>query len=90
MVSRRMSGDPAPGLGIREGEDRIDGSPELERPHALEVLALEEEGPSRKLVHGPAGQDRRAVGMRLDPLRGPADLFKDRRQARLAHASTVA
>src|SRR6185503_20749306 len=52
----------------RELRDRVVGAAELERAHALEVLALEEEARARHRVRGGRGQDRRPAGRAGDAL----------------------
>jgi hypothetical protein len=43
MIARRMGDDTVAPLLFRQLHDSIGGTPELESPHLLEILALEKE-----------------------------------------------
>ena len=75
MVARGMRDHAAARLGLLQGKDSVHRAAELESPHALEVLALEEEAAATQGVHGPACKDGCAMRVRGDsPRRGP-DVF---------------
>jgi hypothetical protein len=56
------------GLALRGAEARqgVEGAPELEGAHALQVLALEEDAGAQRLVQRARGEHRSAVGVALD------------------------
>jgi hypothetical protein len=72
VVARRKGDHATCALRRIELRERVEGAAELERAHALEVLALEEKLRIPALVGGGRLQHRGAVGMPLEP-RGRGD-----------------
>ncbi len=85
VVARRERDHAAPPRLVRELRERVVGAAELERAHALQVLALEEQRCAGPRVRRARGQDRRAVGDARQPLRGGGDVVvgREARSARL-------
>ena len=82
-LARIVFADDAARAHIRiEAAQRIEGAAEFERPHALEVLALEIHLGTECRIDGARGQHGGAVGMALNSPRGGGDVIEGRRAQR--------
>ena len=68
VVAARMGGHPGLRLRVRQPEDRVRCTPDLEGAGFLEVLAFEEELSPGQLVQIVRGPDRRAADVRPDAI----------------------
>jgi hypothetical protein len=75
VVARGVAQDPAGPLRFAQARDRVVGAAELERPHALEVLALEEQPAAQPLVERARAYDGRAVRHALEARRRGFDVL---------------
>ena len=76
MVPTRESDDAVCSLRIRKARERVVGATELERSHALQVLALEVELRTGARVRRPRCDDARTVGDTLQANGGLFDVSK--------------
>ena len=77
-VCLRSSGsdDPASALFVGQCVHRVVAAAELEGPHALEVLGLQEDLAAEKPVEGAGSEDGGAVGDPLDARGGGFDVLE--------------
>ena len=73
MIPRRVSCNPSRRQRLRKREDRVRRTAQLERPAALQVLALEDQASPELGIEQFIAQERRAVHVGPDASRRRAD-----------------
>jgi hypothetical protein len=76
VIPRRVRNHAGGALAFREIQDSIHSPPELESPHLLEVLTLEEKPRTADGIKLLRGEHRRSVHMRRDQPAGCLNIFK--------------
>jgi hypothetical protein len=78
VISGRVRNDTRPALTLVKLGESVERTTKLERPHPLQVLALEEHFCTQLGIHRARTQDWRAVSVTFDAFRRGNDVVKGR------------